>query len=186
MTCGFIRIQIRNKWNKMITSCTCTALYLLQRTFTASSLMSFFYTSGQPDDHINPPGSNTTLKLVNIISLVLISSLNSKLIYHLLYISTWMSPKHKTEPVYFFSPRIYSSPTTNHWCTSQIIGHMSLILNFTIYHMQILSTLIPKHSLNSSTSLHTAVHISTWLLEHLIHPLCFYYLFLFTQIAECM
>lgn len=98
MICGFIKIQIRNKWNKIITSCTCTALYLLQRTFTASSLMSFFYT----DDHINPPGSNTTLKLVNIISLVLISSLNSKLIYHLLYISTWMFPKHVTELVYFF------------------------------------------------------------------------------------
>lgn len=102
MICGFIKVQIRNKWNKMITSCTCTALYLLQRTFTASSLVSFFYTSGQPDDHINPPGSNTILKLVNIISLVLISSLNFKLIYHLLYISTWMSPKHITELYFFF------------------------------------------------------------------------------------
>lgn len=121
MICGFIKIQVRNKWNKIITSCTCTALYLLQRTFTASSLMSFFYTSGQPDDHINSPGSNTTLKLVNIVSLVLTSSLNSKLIYHLLYISTWISPKHLTKLVYFFSPRIYSSPTTNHVCTSQII-----------------------------------------------------------------
>lgn len=169
----------------MITSCTCTALYLLQRTFTASSLVSFFYTSGQPDDHINPPGSNTILKLVNIISLVLISSLNFKLIYHLLYISTWMSPKHITELYFFFSPRIYPSPTTNHWCTSQIIGQH--VPHSQFYNLSYANTI----NSNSKTYVEL-IHLSPYCGSYLnltirtFNPSSLLLLFLFTQIAEFM